>query len=54
MSWAMLNRSISSMAGRASGGTYDVQEYFWGAELSKEKPTLKWNPEVSVVILETV
>lgn len=42
----MLNRSIASMAGRASGGSYDVQEYFWGAVLSKDKPTFKWNPQV--------
>merc|ERR1712212_189100 len=53
MSWAMLNRSISSMAGRASGGTYDVQEYFWGAELSKEKPTFKWNPEMDEEFTDT-
>jgi len=53
MSWAMLNRSISSMAGRASGGTYDVQEYFWGAELSKDKPTFKWNPEMDEEFSDT-
>merc|ERR1712243_168652 len=46
MSLSMLNRSIASMAGRASGGSYDVQEYFWGAVLSKDKPTFKWNPQV--------
>ena len=46
MSLSMLNRSIASMAGRAPGGSYDVQEYFWGAELSKDKPSFKWNPEV--------
>jgi len=46
MSLGMLNRSIASMAGRASGGTYDVQEYFWGAELTKEKDTYTWNPEI--------
>jgi len=49
----MLNRSISSMAGRASGGTYDVQEYFWGAELSKDKPTFKWNPEMDEEFSDT-
>jgi len=46
MSLSMLNRSIASMAGRAPGGSYDVQEYFWGAELSKDKPSFKWNPEI--------
>jgi len=45
MSLGMLNRSIASMAGRAPGGTYDVQEYFWGAELSKDKSSFTWNPE---------
>ena len=51
MSLSMLNRSIASMAGRAPGGSYDVQEYFWGAELSKDKPSFKWNPEVRLWLL---
>lgn len=42
----MLNRSIASMASRAVGGTYDVQEFFWGTELSKENDSFTWTPDV--------
>jgi len=42
----MLNRSIASMAGQASRGSYEVQEYFWGAKLSKKEPTFKWSPQM--------
>merc|ERR1712133_61744 len=46
MSLSMLNRSIASMAGRSMAGSYDVQEYFWGAKVTKKEPSFKWNPQV--------
>jgi len=42
----MLNRSIASMAGPSSRGSYEVQEYFWGAQLSKKVQSFKWSPQV--------
>ena len=54
MSLSMLNRSIASMAGRSMAGSYDVQEYFWGAKVTKKEPSFKWNPQVKGVAMGCV